>query len=325
MEIKSTNIRTWSMLGQRGTIFAIALPEIAQTRADLKVMTADLALLSGMERFINAHPQKFLNVGIAEQNLISIATGLAMAGRCVFATTYASFIALRSLEQIRHHLSYMKCNVKVIASSGGVSSSAGGVSHWASEDLAFMRALPNMTVLSPADSLEAYKMTHYAASIDGPVYMRLSNGLNCPIIHKKDIDIQIGKGITLKQGEHIAIIATGAMVAESLKAADILEQSNISCTIIDMHTIKPLDTELLKQVFLSHKLIVTVEEHTIIGGLGSAVSEYKATLANTPAQIFIGMNDTFDVKIGSQKFVWEQYGLTATQIAQKIQNCKIDF
>lgn len=318
MEIKSTHIRTWSMLGQRGTIFAIALPEIAQTRSDLKVMTADLALLSGMERFINAHPQKFINVGIAEQNLISIATGLAMAGRCVFATTYASFIAVRSLEQIRHHLSYMKCNVKVIASSGGVSSSAGGVSHWATEDLAFMRALPNMTVLSPADSLEAYKMTHYAASINTPVYIRLSNALNCPIVHKKDIDFQIGKAITLKHGNHIAIIATGAMVSEALKATIILEQDNISCTVIDMHTIKPLDTQTLKQVFSTHKLIVTIEEHSIIGGLGSAVSEYKATLANTPPQLFIGLNDTFDVKIGSQIFLWKQYGLTAEHIAQKI-------
>lgn len=323
MEIKSTDIRTWSMLGQRGTIFAIALPELAQTKSDLKVMTADLAQNAGMDRFINAHPQKFLNVGIAEQNLISIATGLAMAGRCVFLTTYAAF-ALRAFEQIRHHLANMKCNIKIIASSSGVVSSS-GVTHWGSEDLAFMRALPNITLLSPADSLEAYKMTHYAASIDGPVYMRLSNALNCPIIHKKDIDIQIGKAITLKQGEHIAIIATGAMVSESLKAATILEQNSISCTIIDMHTIKPLDTEILKQVFASHKLIVTIEEHTIIGGLGSAVSEYKATLPNTPAQLFIGMNDTYDVEIGSQKFVWEQYGLTGTQIAQKIQNCKISF
>ena len=317
MVVKASGIRTWSRLGQRGSVFAIALPEIAGNKDNLKLLTADLALLSGMDRFIAANPDKFLNVGIAEQNMIGIASGLAMEGYCVFATTYASFIAVRSLEHVRQHLSHMQCNVKLIGSAAGVVAAKSGVSHWATEDLAFMRVLPNMTVLSAADSLEAIKMTQYAASIDTPVYIRLSGGLNCPIVYKEDYDFEAGKMIQLREGEDAAIIGTGLMVAEALAAAELLAKEGISVAVYNLHTIKPLDKDMLKDIFARYPLVATVEEHNVLGGMGSAVAEYKATLADTPPQIFMGFQDSF-VKAGSQRYIWEQVGLSAPQIAERI-------
>ena len=273
MVVKASNIRAWSRLGQRGSVFAIAFPEIAKEKDNLKLLTADLALLSGMDRFIAANPDKFLNVGIAEQNMIGIASGLAMEGFCVFATTYASFIAVRSLEHIRQHLSNMKCNVKLIGSAAGVVAAKSGVSHWATEDLAFMRVLPNMTVLSAADSLEAIKMAQYAASISNPVYIRLSGGLDCPIIYKEDYYFEAGKMVQLLEGSDVAIIGTGLMVAEALRAAELLAEKGIFAAVYNLHTIKPLDKETLEDIFAKFSLVVTVEEHNVFGGRGSSVAE----------------------------------------------------
>lgn len=319
MSISSANIRTWSRLGQRGTFFGVAMPEIAEEKSNMKLVTADLAILSGMDRFMKQHPEKFLNVGIAEQNMIGISAGLAMDGDCVFATTYASFIAVRSLEHVRQHMSHLRCNIKTVGSSAGVVAAKSGVSHWATEDIAFMRALPGITVLSAADSLEAYKMAFYAASVDDPVYIRLSGGLNCPIVYKEDYDFEVGRLVKLREGSsRIAVIATGLMVSESLKAADMLEKNNISCSVYNMHTIKPLDKDGLRQIFSENDIVVTVEEHNIIGGMGSTVAEYKSTLPDTPVQVFIGVPDSF-ADAGSQRFVWDQLGITDEKIAGKIE------
>ena len=240
MKVNSANIRFWSRLGQRGSFFGIAMPDIAEKIEKIKLVTADLAQLSGMDRFIKSHPDMFLNVGIAEQNMIGISAGLAMDGHCVFATTYASFIAVRSLEHVRQHLAHMKCNIKVVGSAAGVIAAKTGVTHWASEDLAFTRVLPNIQVLSAADSLEAIKMAEYAASIDTPMYIRLSGGLNCPIVYNEDYEFIPGKFVELRKGSNIAVIATGLMVAESLKTADILAEKGINCSVYNMHTIKPI-------------------------------------------------------------------------------------
>lgn len=317
MSITSKDIRIWSRLGQRGSVFGVKMPEIAENKSDLKLLTADLAVLSGMERYMTNYPDKFLNVGIAEQNMIGIAAGLAMEGDRVFATTYASFIAVRSLEHIRQHLSYLRCDVKIIGSSAGVVAAKSGVSHWATEDLAFIRALPGITVFSPADSLEAMKIVDYAAKTEGPMYIRLSGGLNCPIVYKDDYEFIPGKLKELKKGDDIAIIATGLMLNESLRAEKLLNESGISCSVINAHTVKPIDKEGLEDIFRKHKMIVTVEEHNIIGGIGSAVAEVKAALTNAPKQVFIGFQDTYTAA-GSQKFVWEQAGLTGELIAKRI-------
>lgn len=241
-----------------------------------------------------------------------------MEGDCVFATTYASFIAVRSLEHVRQHLSHLQCNVKIVGTAAGVVAARSGVSHWATEDIAFTRVLPGMTVLSAADSLEAIKMAQYAAESDKPMYIRLSGGLDCPVVYSEDYEFQPGKMVTLKEGKDAVILATGLMVSESLKAAELLEEKGISCAVVNVHTIKPLDAECLDRLFEEYKLIITVEEHNVLGGMGSAVAEYKATKANTPRQVFIGFQDSF-VKAGTQRYVWEQAGLTDVQIADRIE------
>ena len=316
-EIASKDIRTWARLGQRGAFFAIAMPDIAERKENVKLLTADLAILSGMDRFRQAFPNKFLNVGIAEQNMIGIAAGLAMDGYNVFATTYSSFIAVRSLEHVRQHLSFLKLNVKIVGSAAGVVAAKSGVSHWATEDLAFTRVLPNLTVFSPADSLEAVKVAEYAAETDGLMYIRLSGGLNAPIVYKEDYEFVPGKLIQLKEGADAAIIATGLMVNESLSAAKMLSEQGVNVAVYNMHTIKPIDKEGLDKIFQNYKTIFSVEEHNVLGGMGSAVAEYKATKSNAPRQVFIGFQDAF-CNAGSQRYVWEQAGLTDVKIAEKI-------
>ena len=220
-----------------------------------------------MDRFIN-HPDKFINVGIKEQNMVGVAAGLGMEGFCVYATTYASFTVVRALEQTREHLSYLKSNVKLVGSYAGVVASRAGISHWATEDLSFMRSLPNMIVISPADSLEAYKAAVELSKTDSPAYIRLTGNLNCPVVHEEDIDFKIGKAIKIVDGKNIAIIATGLMVNESRIAINELKSKyNISCSLYSFHTIKPIDKERLFEIFDKYELVVTVEEHTIVGGL----------------------------------------------------------
>ena len=316
-EITSKEIRTWARLGQRGAFFAIAMPDIAERKENVKLLTADLAILSGMDRYRQAFPNKFLNVGIAEQNMIGIAAGLAMGGYNVFATTYSSFIAVRSLEHIRQHLSFLKLNVKIVGSAAGVVAAKSGVSHWATEDLAFTRVLPNLTVFSPADSLEAVKVAEYAAETDGPMYIRLSGGLNAPMVYKEDYEFVPGKLVQLKEGDDAAVIATGLMVNEALSAAKMLSEQGLNVAVYNMHTIKPLDKEGLDEIFQKYKVVFTIEEHNVLGGMGSAIAEYKATTSNAPRQVFIGFRDAF-CNAGSQRYVWEQAGLTDVKIAEKI-------
>ena len=329
MKVTSANIKKWSMLGQRGTIFGVALPAIAERKENLKLLTADLSLLSGMNRFAEQYPDKFLNVGIAEQNMIGIAAGLAMSGKTVFASTYASFIAVRSLEHVRQHLSFLECDVKLIGSSGGVVAAKSGVSHWATEDLAFTRVLPNVEVFSPADSLEAYKIAEYAADSGKPTYIRLSGALNCPIVYREDYEFVPGKIIPIYSTEKganrntkkISVIATGLMVSGSVDAVKKIEVENLSgdysISVYNMPTIKPIDTNGLDKIFEESDLVVTVEEHNVLGGMGSAVAEYKAIKANTPRQIFIGFKDSF-YPAGTQDFVLEEAGLSSDRIADRI-------
>lgn len=318
IEINSKNIRMWSMLGQNASIWNVALPEILESRNDVKVMTADLCRYSGMLRLASTYEKQFINVGIAEQNMIGIAAGLSLEGNCVFATTYAPFISMRSMEQIRQNLGNLKLNIKAIGSAAGFTSGSSGNALDAIEDLAIMRAIPNMTVMSPADSVEAIKMTLAAASTKDPTYIRLSGSTNCPIVYKEDYNFEIGKGVVLQQGKDVAIITQGFITSEVLKATKILEeQYNMIVTVINMHTIKPLDYSLLDEVFNSYSLIVTIEEHNVVGGLGSAVAEYKSKFSNMPKQLFIGAEDKF-YTAGSHSYMLEQCGISAEHIAKKI-------
>ncbi|MBP3889426.1 MAG: transketolase [Cellulosilyticum sp.] len=310
------NARFLSMLGHRGT-FSIMMTELAEQMEHLIVMTADMGYLTGLEKFKKKYPEQFYNVGIAEQNMIGIASGLAKVGNIVFATTYANFITMRSYEQIRLNLGYMKFNVKIVGTGAGLSMGMSGNSHYGLEDVALMRAIPNMMVVSPADGIEIAKTLVAATEYEGPMYIRLSGTLNQPIIYREDYKFELGKAITLKEGRDITLIATGTMVYECLKAAEELESQEISVRVINMHTIKPLDTEIIDEALKETRLLVTVEEHSVIGGLSSAVAEYKSTKCTLVPQLKIGLPDQFGV-VGEYKYLLEYYGLTARQIAQKV-------
>lgn len=317
-QIDKRNGRMWSRLGQRGTVCGVALPELLEEREDCYVITADLANLSGLDRVRRKYPGKFINVGIAEQNMIGVAAGLAFEGNTVFATTYATFISMRSYEQIRHNLGYQKANVKVIGSASGLAMGMSGNTHYSYEDLALMRVIPNMVVVSPADAVEAYQAIHYAANYEGPVYIRLSGNLNEPTLYQSPYDFKFGKAVVLRKGEGLVIIATGGMVAEALSAAEKLNETGIYPTVINMHTIKPLDVEILRE-YSDEKLLITIEEHNIIGGMGSAVAEFLASSKNSMPLVRIGIEDKF-LHPAEYKYLKQENGLDSNGIYKKIKD-----
>lgn len=320
MVINPALIKAYAKLGQKGAAAGIGMMDIAKRDPNMRVVVADSIAIASLDRFNNNYPDRVINAGISEQSMVGIAAGLSSEdGRAVFCCTYAEFLATRALEFVRHNLAYHQFNVKIVGNSAGLAMETLSISHWATEDIAFMRALPGMVVLSAADSLEAIKMVLAAHEYQGPVYIRLSGLLNCPIVYNKDFDFKIGKANYLLEGDDVTIIATGMMVRESLDAAELLNAKGIQCSVIDMHTIKPLDTECLDKVFANSKLVVTVEEHSIIGGLGGAIAEYMCEKNNTPRLVRIGINDFF-CKLGDLRYCWEQHGLTAPQISERIIN-----
>jgi transketolase len=316
IQINSLNARLWSKLGQRGT-FGITLLESGRDFENLMVLSADLCSTSGLDRFRLQFPEKFLNVGIAEQNLVGISAGLAKEGYLVFATTFANFAAMRSYEQVRLNLGYMGFNIKLVGLGSGFAMGMFGNTHYGIEDVALMRAIPGLCILSPADCTEVVKATVAAAMYPGPVYLRLTGVVNNPIVNKEDYPFEIGKAIHLKSGSDVSIIATGSMVYHALEAAKLLESKGISAAVINMHTIKPLDTEAIHGACKNSKLIITVEEHSVIGGLGGAIAEYLCGFASHPRLLIIGIPDAFQ-KAGDYPYLLEQNGLTGVQIAEKV-------
>lgn len=313
-------IKAYAKLGQKGAAAGIGMMELAKKDPDMRVVVADSVAIASLDRFYTNYPERVINAGISEQSMVGIAAGLSSEdGRAVYACTYAEFVVTRALEFVRHNLAYHNFNVKLVGNSAGFAMETLSISHWATEDIAFTRALPNMTILSAADSLEAIKCVIAAHDVKGPVYVRLSGLLNCPIVYDKDFDFHVGKANLLREGEDVTIIATGMMVREALDAAELLASEGIFCNVVDMHTIKPLDTECLDRAVKSSKLIVSVEEHSIIGGLGSAIAEYLSERTCTPRLVRIGVNDFF-CKLGELRYCWEQHGLTAPQISDRIKD-----
>lgn len=322
MEINKRNVRSWSMLGARGT-FGKAIFELASENGDFMVLSADLSGSSGLKRFVEVYGDRFINVGIAEQNMISIAAGMAKEGITVFATSFAPFITMRGCEQVRMDVGYMNTDVKLVGIGSGLSMAHLGNSHYGLEDVAMMRTIPNMTIISPADGVEIVKTVYAAAKHKGPIYIRLTGAANNSIVYKDDYEFEIGKAITLQDGDDIAFIASGTMVYESLQAAKILEEKGVSAAVINMHTIKPLDTDILDKAAKKVKMIVTVEEHTVIGGLGSAVAEYKSKSNIEIPHMIIGLEDKFG-KSGDYRYLLEKYNLTGEKIAKQVlKNLKI--
>ena len=316
MEINSKNAQLWSRFGSRA-VFGQAMLAAGEKNEKIMALSGDLGNSSGLARFQQTFPERYLNVGIAEQNMIGIAAGLAKEGFNVFATSFAPFITLRAGEQIRMNLGYMKLNVKAVSIGSGISMSFLGNSHYGIEDAAVMRSIPNMTIVCPADCSEIVKVVNAASEFEGPMYIRLTGAVGNPPVYTEDYDFIIGKSITVKDGADITIIANGSMVYESLQASKILDANGISTKVINMHTIKPLDTEELEKVISTSKVIVSVEEHSVIGGLGSAIAEYKTKFSNSPPHLILGLPDNFG-KTAEYRYLLDKYRLVGEKIAADI-------
>lgn len=312
---KPAAIRSWSMLGSRGT-FGMTLLELAQENENIVALSGDLCKSSGLDRFSTTFPDRFINAGIAEQNMVGAAAGLAASGFIPFVTSFPNFLTLRAAEQVRLNLGYMQENVKLVGLASGLATGMFGATHHGIEDLALLRSVSNITIFSPADCTATVKMTQAALAHDGPVYLRLTGGMRAPIVYKDDFELIPGKAITLREGTDIVIVATGSMVHTALTTADQLSDRGIHAAVVDMHTIKPLDEATLA-LHLDKKLLVTLEEHSLIGGLGSAVAEYLAETENSPRQLRIGIPQGYPHS-GDYAWMLEQSGLTAEQVTSRI-------
>lgn len=275
------------------------------------VLDADLSKSTKTELFKKAYPERFINMGIAEGNMMSVAAGLAACGKTVFASSFAMFAAGRAFEQIRNSIGYPGLNVKIGATHAGISVGEDGATHQCLEDIALMRSIPNMVVLNPADDIEAMECVRAAIEHDGPVYMRFGR-LAVEDVNPADYKFELGKGVVLADGTDVTLVATGLMVGEALKAREMLSQEGISARVINIHTIKPLDEELIAKAARETGAIVTAEEHYIMGGLGSAVCEAVCKTCPVPVKI-IG-TDRFG-QSGKPAELFEEYGLTAANIA----------
>lgn len=317
LEINKKNARMWSMLGARGT-FGHALTELAAENS-FYVATADLCESSGLAKFRNEYSDRFVNVGIAEQNLIGIAAGMASDDIPVFATSFAPFITERCLDQIRMNLGYMQANVKLIGLSSGFEQGSSGNSHYGTEDAAVINCIPGITIITPADAAEIVQALRYSLTHKGPVYIRLTGGRFTPVVYTEEYDFSAGKNIQLREGSDAAIFANGVMVSNSLKAAKILSENGIEVSVINAHSLKPFDTESAVNICKSVKLAVTAEEHSIRGGLGTALAETIAESGCASKLIRLGAPDAY-TKAGSMQHMIDKNGITAEKIAERIAN-----
>ncbi|WP_238915675.1 transketolase family protein [Clostridium sp. YIM B02555] len=295
-----------------------ALKELA-VNDNIVVLDADLAKATKSIEFKKAAPDRFFDMGIAEGDMIGTAAGLATCGKIPFATTFAMFAAGRAFEQIRNSVAYPKLNVKVAVTHAGVTVGEDGGSHQAIEDISLMRSIPNMVVLNPSDAVEAKKAVYAAAEYYGPVYIRLGRAAT-PVIHDENYEFKIGKGEVLREGNDILIIATGIMVAKALEAAEILSKESIEATVVNIASIKPLDTELIVSLARNKGKVITAEEHSIIGGLGSAVAEVLSEEYPTKLKR-IGLKDVFG-QSGTPDLLLKHYGLTSEAIVEAAKELK---
>lgn len=290
------------------------LVELGKSDPNIIVLDADLSCSTKTCLFAKEFPNRFFNAGVAEQDMIGMAAGFATTGKTVFCSTFSCFASGRAWEQIRVSVAYPRLNVKICATHGGITTGEDGVTHQATEDLAILRAIPNLTLICPADGIEAEAAVRAAARYHGPVYIRLSR-LSSPVIFdKKDYQFNIGKAITVKHGKDVTIFFCGILGSEVIKAAEELEKDKISVEIINIHTLKPLDKAAIINSAKKTKAVVTVEEHSIVGGLGGAVAEVLSE--NCPTKMArVGLHDMF-AESGKAEDLLVKYGLTAANIVK---------
>ena len=296
---------------------------IEQARVDKRIflLVGDLGY-SVVEPFRQEFPDRFINIGVAEQNMTGIATGLAISGKVVFTYSIANFPTLRCLEQIRNDVCYHNTNVKIVAVGGGFAYGAHGMTHHATEDLAIMRALPNMTVIAPGDPVEAALATRAIIEWPGPCYLRLGKAQE-PVVHKTSPNFRIGKAIVVRKGGDVTLITTGGILFNTAQAAEQLARQGIQARLLSMPTLKPLDSEAVLAAAQQTKAIITVEEHSLIGGLGSAVAEVLAELGNSHTTLRrMGIKNEFCQQVGSQEYLRGVYGLSVDGIIEVVRSLR---
>jgi transketolase len=298
-------------------MYGQALLDIATDNERVVALSADLGNSSGLDRFKKTFPDRFINVGVAEQNLVGVAAGVAREGFIPFASSFAPFISMRASEQVRMNLGYMNLNVKAVGIGSGLAMGFLGNSHFGLEDVAVLRSIPGITVVCPADCAEVVKTVRAAAQFEGPMYIRLTGSVNCPVVYAGDYDFQVGKAVRMREGADLAMIATGSMVAASLAAAQELENEGISAGVFNFHTLKPLDVDLLREICNSFPSVVTVEEHSVIGGLGSAVAEATASWQVRPRHLIVGLSDEWG-DTGDYGYLMEQHQLTPKDLSRRV-------
>ena len=296
--------------------FGEELQDLGKVNTKIVALDADLSGSTQTSLFAKAFPERFFDVGIAEQDLMTTALGLSLEGFIPFAATFAVFATGRAYDQIRNSICYQRSNVKIVGAHGGITVGEDGASHQALEDISLMRSLPNMTVIVPGDYEQTRQAVRYAAGYDGPVYIRLSR-MNVPCVYDSEYEFDISKAVVLKEGSDLSLIVTGDLLSEVLKASEILEKSGINAEIINVPVIKPLDCGTIINSVRKTKLAVTVENHSIIGGLGSAVCECISEMQVPERVVRIGVNDTFG-QSGTPKELLKFYGLDAESIAKKV-------
>ena len=310
------NIKLWSNLGMRATFGLIAM-ELVKKYPDLMITTSDVSTSAGLDRYKNKYPDKFIDVGIAEQNLIGVSAGLSSEGFKVISTTFSPFQTLRCCEQIKVHLGYMKHKICMVGLASGLVLGNLGFTHCSIEDIGSLRSIPNISIVVPSDPFELFKALNAAIEHKNSVYIRLTAGANSKIINAKDYEFKIGKAVEILPGKEVAIIGCGNILGNCLEAASILREKKIQCSVVNMHTIKPVDKEIITDIAKENKLIVTVEEHNVIGGLGSSVAEALSGERNNCKLARVGINDFYSSG-GSYEYLKNIYGLSVEKIMETI-------
>ena len=313
------NLKKYAGQGQAVALFGTFLPDHVANYPNVNVLSADMSSAASLGRYMYQYPDQFTEIGIAEQNLIGIAAGMASEGFTPIAVAQAAFITMRAFEMDRQFLGYMKNKVILVGLNSGFYLQYFGNTHYCVEDISILRSIPNMTILSPADAGEAVMALDAALKHDGPCYIRLTGGSQLLTVYNEYCDFEIGKDIVVREGSDVCIFATGACVGNSMKVADLLaEKHGVNAKVVDVHTLKPFDTETV-DLSKDCRLFVSVEEHSVIGGLGSALSDYTSSKVGFPVVLRLGVQDSFS-KPGNYDYMMQQHRLTPELIAEDIYN-----
>jgi len=316
IKFDNNKIKLLSTIGPRASI-GLHLLDVVKNNNNIMVLTSDVSTSAGLDRFRKKYKENYLDIGIAEQNLIGVAAGLSLEGYDVITTTFAPFQTMRCCEQIKVNLGYMNSKVIMIGIASGLVLGQLGYTHCCIEDIGVLKSIPNITIISPSDSLETLKAIDASLNNKESTYIRVTGGTNNPIINSQDYNFEIGKPIELIKGNDVTIFSNGAILNEAMKASEILRNKNISCSVINVHTLKPVSLEVFENFFEDKKLIATVEEHNVIGGLGSTISDLMSQKKNLPNLIKFGINDNYSFH-GDYEFLKKSHGLKSENIAGKI-------